>query len=235
MPGLLSSVKRYDRHSLPQAVDVLAILHEYEALANVILPHVEKVLGHQEYSESFSDAQLWLVYTKPGTSAIKFVLSCTEGPMGKYPVFIVPTFPIHELTPELLEDSMEAFCALLNESVGVRRVFSVFSVASVTRAFAAAWTRLTGIDCIEEPYYDATFSVCSKDTLVRAAIPLPRDVVVLELRLAVEGDAHKIAKSYEEFAETSVCLLLPSLKQAFMNGMSIASVPSDARASPSRG
>lgn len=155
--------------------------------------------------------------------------------MGKYPVFIVPTLPIHELTPELLEDSMEEFCALLKESVGVRRVFSVFSVASVTRAFAAAWTRFTGITCIEEPYYDATFRVCSKDTFVPASLPLPRDGDVLEMRLAVEGDAHKIAESNEEFAATSVCLLLPSLKQAFMNEMFIASVPSDARASPSRG
>jgi hypothetical protein len=222
MPGLISSIRRFDRTSGSIPKDVSDILHAYAARANVILPHAEKVFGIQEFFPAITpdSEQFWLVCSKPGTSAIKFVLSCTEGPMGKYPIFIVPTVPIPELTPELLDDSMKAFCDALLSGPGFRtqRVYSVFSVDKVARAFAGAWEGITGIKLIEEPYYyDAIFTMCTPDTLVIAAPPPPSDDLVIEMRLAVEQDAPKIALLCEDFAATSVCLLLPTLKEAFMD------------------
>jgi hypothetical protein len=208
MPALISSesVQRFD-HAIDIPADVLSILRANAPRANVILPHAEKLLGIQAFKPRIvSKDQLWLVYTKPGTSSIKFVLSCTEGPLGKYPIFIVPTVPISELTPELLGDSMEAFCHALLRKSGFKknRVFSIFSVDLVAEAFAKAWERLAEINREEELYYDAIFTLCSRDTFIAA--PAPDDVV---MRPAAGRDAQKVAVLCKEFAATSVCLLLP--------------------------
>src|SRR6267154_3037957 len=209
MLGLNTPVQRFDRATgIPD--DVRVVLRSNPARANIILSHAEKVFDHPEVIPNIdSTAQLWLVYSKSGTSDIQFILSCTEGPLGKYPIFIVPTAPIAELTPELLETPMEALCNALLTEPGFRRqrVFSVFSVKPVTEAFAGAWERLAEIKPMEESYYDAVFMMCSRDTLVRAGPP-PREDVVIELRLAVEQDADTIASMCEEFAATSVCLPL---------------------------
>ncbi|KAG1862756.1 hypothetical protein DFJ58DRAFT_905180 [Suillus subalutaceus] len=168
------------------------------ARANVILPHAEKVSSHQEFLPG--SEQFWLVYSEPTPSNIRFILSCTEGPLGKYPLFIVPVAPIR-LTPELLQDPMEAFCeALLNEvDFRRQRVFSVFSVEPVAKAFASAWEKIAEIRCIDEPYYDAFFSMCTPETLVRDG-PQSTDGEI-ELRLAVSQDAVKISTLCQEFAE----------------------------------
>jgi predicted GNAT family acetyltransferase len=101
---------------------------------------------------------------------------------------------------------MEALCSALLCEPGVKRarVFSVFSVDKVTEAFAQTWEELTGIKRVEEPYYDAIFSVCTASTLVRQQrAARPSENVVLEPRLAVEQDAEQIAKQCEDFAATS--------------------------------
>ncbi|KAG0707499.1 hypothetical protein DFH29DRAFT_628059 [Suillus ampliporus] len=211
MPGLISSVQRFDRSTgIPE--DVWTVLRTNAARANIILPHAEKVFGRQKFIPGIdATEQLWLVYSKPATSEIQFILSCTEGPLDKYPLFIVPTDPIAELTPELLESPMKALCnALLHEpDFRKQRVFSVFSVQPVTEAFVLAWEKLAEIDHIEDPYYHAIFTMCTKDTLVsqQRAAP-PSEDVVLEPRFAVEQDAEKIAVLCHEFAATSPPFIL---------------------------
>lgn len=210
MPGLISSVRRFDRTNIPG--DVWDALRDRNnvARANVILPHAEKVSSHQEFLPD--SEQLWLVYSEPTTSNIRFILSCTEGPLGKYPLFIVPVAPI-KLTPELLQGPMEAFCeALLNEvDFRRQRVFSVFSVEPVAKAFANAWEKIAEIKCMDKPYYDALFSMCTPETLVRSGSQSTDEDI--ELRLAVPQDADKISKLCEEFADTSHPFLL-SYEQA---------------------
>ncbi|KAG1902077.1 uncharacterized protein F5891DRAFT_1217349 [Suillus fuscotomentosus] len=207
MPGLNSSVRRFDRTNIPE--DVWGALRDRDnaARANVILPHAEKVSSHQEFLPG--SEQLWLVYSEPATSDIRFILSCTEGPLGKYPIFIIPVAPI-QLASELLQGPMEAFCEpLLNEADFRRqRVFSVFSVEPVSRAFASAWEKIAEIKCINEPYYDAFFSACTPETFVRDGSQ-PVDEVI-ELRLAVPQDAKKIRDLCQEFSETSKPFTLSS-------------------------
>ncbi|KAG0692642.1 hypothetical protein DFH29DRAFT_817308 [Suillus ampliporus] len=206
MADLTPHVQRFYRTDIPE--NVWKTLRDNAARANVILPHAEKVFTHPDFLPD--SEQLWLVYSEPRTSEIGFILSCTEGPLGKYPLFIVPTAPIAELTAELLQNPMEMLCnALLNESDFRRqRVFSVFSVKPVTEAFASAWENLTHISCIKEPYYDAIFTMCSSETLVRAAPPSEDEVI--ELRLAVPQDADKIAVMCKEFTATSLPFVLTS-------------------------
>ncbi|KAG1761117.1 hypothetical protein EDD22DRAFT_780257 [Suillus occidentalis] len=201
MPGLISAVRRFNRANISE--DVWDALRDRDnvARANVILPHAEKVSSHQELLPG--SEQLWLVYSEPATSDIRYILSCTEGPLGKYPLFIVPIAPI-ELTPELLQGPMEAFCeALLNEADFERqRVFSVFSVEPVSQAFASAWEKITEIKRIDAPYYDALFSICTPETLVRNG-PQSRDEEI-ELRLAVPaGCLIRFLQLCQEFANTS--------------------------------
>ncbi|KAG2157937.1 uncharacterized protein EDB93DRAFT_736213 [Suillus bovinus] len=122
----------------------------------MILPHAEKVSSHPEFQPG--SEQFWLVYSEPTTSNIRFILSCTEGPLGTYPLFIIPVSPI-ELSLELLQGSMEAFCDALLKDVDFKRqrVFSVFSVEPVAEAFASAWEKIAEVKRINKPYYDAFF------------------------------------------------------------------------------
>lgn len=211
MPGLLSSIQRFDLLTgIPKAV--WTVLLANAARANLILPHAEKLFGHQKFTPKInSTEQLWLVYSKPGTSEIQFILSCTEGPLDKYPLFILPTVPIATLAPKLLKSAMEALCsALLNEPGFKReRVFSVFSFGIVTEAFTLAWEKLTGISRCKDPYYDAIFSMCTASTLVRQQrAARPSEDVTLEPRRATEKDTDQIAVLGCQFAATSPPFLL---------------------------
>lgn len=213
MPGLLSSIQRFDLSTgIPKAVWTALLANA--ARANLILPHAEKVFGRQKFTPKIkSTEQLWLVYSKPGTSEIQFILSCTEGSLAKYPLFILPIVPIATLAPKLLKSAMEALCsALLNEpSFKRERVFSVFSVEIVTEAFALAWEKLAEISRVKDPYYDAFLSVCTASTLgpqQRAAVTSE----TLEPRRAEEQDIKQIAKLCCQFAATSEPFLLSEEK-----------------------
>ncbi|KAG1795744.1 uncharacterized protein HD556DRAFT_372826 [Suillus plorans] len=207
MPGLLlSSIQRFDLSTGISEAGWHALLSN-AARANLVLPHAEKVFGRQKFTPKIDAAdQLWLAYSQPGTSEISLVLSCTEGPLDKYPLFIIPTIPIADFTPELIESSTEALCSALLDEPGFRkeRVFSIFSVETIAEAFALTWERLTGIGRIEEPYYSAFFSVCTERTLVRQQRPpRPSEDVMLDPRLAVEQDTEDIAVLCHDFAATS--------------------------------
>ncbi|KAG1765138.1 hypothetical protein EDD22DRAFT_417897 [Suillus occidentalis] len=210
MPGLLSSIQRFDLSTgIPKAVWTTLLANAVRA--NLILPHAEKVFGRQKFTPKISSTeQLWLVYSKPGTSEIQFILACTEGPLDKYPLFILP---IATLAPKLLKSAMEALCsALLNEPGFKReRVFSVFSDKIVTEAFALAWEKLAEISRLKDPYYDAFLSVCTKSTLC----PQQRAAVTsedLEPRRAVEKDTNQIAVLCKQFAATSAPFFLSEEK-----------------------
>lgn len=213
MPGLLSSIQRFDLSTgIPKAV--WTVLSANAARANLILPHAEKVFGRQKFTPKISSTeQLWLVYSKPGTSEIQFILSCTEGPLDKYPLFILPIVPTATLAPKLLKSAMEALCSALLNEPGLKRerVFSVFSVKIVTEAFTLAWEKLAEISRLKDPYYDAFLSVCTASTLC----PKQRVAVTsedLEPRRAVEKDTDQIAVLCEQFAATSAPFFLSKEK-----------------------
>lgn len=213
--GLLSSIQRFDMSTgIPEAI--WTIMQANAPRANLVLPHAEQVFGRQKFTPKIvATDQLWLACSKPGTSEIQLILASTEGLLGQYPLYIVPTVPIAELTPELLKDSMEALCSALLSEPGFKRsrVFSVFSVETVAEAFALTWEQLTGIDRVKEPYYDAILSVCTASTLVRQQrAARSSENVALEPRLAVEQDADQITEQCRECAKTSPPFFLTTEK-----------------------
>src|SRR5215471_952647 len=68
--------------------------------ANIMDAHAAKALARERAGEVPSRDELWIVcYTN---NTIDFVLSCTNGPLGKYPIFIFTPLPYHQLSEEFV-------------------------------------------------------------------------------------------------------------------------------------
>ncbi|KAG8819856.1 hypothetical protein FRC17_010319 [Serendipita sp. 399] len=127
---------------------------------------------------------------------LEFVLSCTTGPLGDYPIFIYNARPPtpqthhhHHTNPNskqhhkqqpsssssssFLQSRMDALATRLLPLVPPSRVFSVFAPYNVTLAFAAAWTQQTGIEIVRgPPWYSATSSFCTLETFKGGAMSM---------------------------------------------------------------
>lgn len=149
-------------------------LMQNEAAANIILPFAKKALDFPR--EEGSD-QLWIVLYDETSDDVEFVLSCTKGPLGNYPIFVfTPKSSVQLALEGRLGKSMTAsllqlVLCLLRE-VSPQRVFSVFSIAMVAEKFAEIFEEHThGIHALEDPYrYDATFTFCTRETLKKASV-----------------------------------------------------------------
>lgn len=140
-------ITRYDS-PIDLLRDAGSALYGREKEANVVLPVVEKLLQRnktnslahaplddtQQLSASPNVPNLWLVLrTQPpsGTSSchgtIDFVLSCTNGSMGAYPIFVWAARPVRTMTNDFIQVRM-AFLAkhLFYNLPSTKRVFSVF-------------------------------------------------------------------------------------------------------------
>jgi hypothetical protein len=196
--------------SLPDVV--WTILRSHAAAANTILPHALKVLQVEEQSQPLG-SQLWLVCFSP---RIEFILSCTEGLLGTYPIFIFTPIPFNELGGKDLHASMSSLCHALLAAVGRQRVFSVFAVRPVTEAFVRQWSSLANIAPVAQPYYDAIFTFCTKKRLMQSKrvtagqlVTTPKSSrtsrpVTVDLRRASPKDIDRVAVLCREFAATSV-------------------------------
>ncbi|KAG0701477.1 hypothetical protein DFH29DRAFT_1000222 [Suillus ampliporus] len=200
--------------SLPQAV--WTTLHSHAAVANTILPHAEKVLKAEKQSQSVG-SQLWLVCFR---SHIEFILSCTEGPFGAYPIFIFTPIPFNELIGKDLDAPVSSLCRALLTAVGRRRVFSVFAVQPVTEAFVRQWSSLVNIMPVTQPFYDAIFTFCTKDRLAHCKRVAASQHVTLhkpsrtsrniavDLRRASLKDIDRVAVLCRDFSATSYPFIL---------------------------
>ena len=75
--------------------------------ANVILPPALKILA-AEKSPGFNQNNVWITYTSPNPPfPIEFILSCTEGYMGSYPIFIMTTLPFDQLTDTYIQPCVQ--------------------------------------------------------------------------------------------------------------------------------
>jgi hypothetical protein len=185
------------------------MLSQNEAAANVILPFAKKAKNPPRGS---NHKQLWIALYDD-TNKVEFVLSCTEGPLGKYPIFIVASKSPAQIAEEEargmdLTDSLLPLVLCLLEEVPPQRVFSVFSVARVTEKFAEVFEAHTGIQAFEEPYYNATFTFCTSETFHESqsfAFPLREsEDIVVALHRADMSHLEGIKVLCKEFSETSV-------------------------------
>ncbi|KAH7886094.1 hypothetical protein F5I97DRAFT_1808953 [Phlebopus sp. FC_14] len=199
MPGVDRPTQLY-RYASQLPETVWNALSRKEASANIILPFAEKARDHHQ-----DDRQLWIVYYNEDRDVV-FVLSCTEGPLGKYPIFIFTPMSQEELAQPNVTDPVELLALTLLDSIpdARQRVFSVFSCVPVARKFAESWNNLTKAQIEEAPYYDATLTYCTGDTITDASIarPLPQDLSI-SLRRADESHVEKVGHLCRSFSQLS--------------------------------
>ena len=185
--------------SIPE--DVWQTLRSNARNANVILPQALKVLA-AEQTPGFRQDNVWVICTgSDGT--IRFILSCTEGYMGSYPIFIMTTLPFDRLGDEQCQSGMHMLARALGKEIPVHRAYSVFAPEPLAVAFSNAWTMRTGIASYNAPYYAANITYCTKSSFVNKQTSLHPDYTY-EIRPAVEGDVDDVAEGCFGFAAVSV-------------------------------
>jgi hypothetical protein len=212
MPGLTSRVTTSTYKSvsaLPQLV--LDTLRTHARRANVILSPVEKSLAKVAGGDQPTRNECWItcstIDASSSSETIDFILSCTESLMGSYPVFIFSTRHSSQLDEQYLYTRLELLARALNSAVSVSRVFSVFAPQPVTEMFTDLWVDLTGVHFVTQPYYAATFSICTRRTHIDRTMSV-HPSLRYDIRPAVESDIDNIAELCYEFAFISVSLCL---------------------------
>ncbi|TFK56735.1 hypothetical protein OE88DRAFT_51385 [Heliocybe sulcata] len=200
--------------SVPAAVlDALRSDIQTERNANIILPHLLKCLQKEQHGEPISANQVWVTCQHGGV--LDFVLSCTEGPMGRYPIFIFAAAPFAQLLDANYVGAAVAALIQQLQRAGVppERVFSVFAPEPVAQAFACLWRDVTGVPLAASPeYYAATFSYCNAASFIDSRTST-YDGFTFTPRPAVERDVPFIAELGKAFSETSPPFVL-SYEQA---------------------
>ena len=190
-----------------------AWLLAHERRANIILPHAEK-LKIQEQSGTLAPGQFWVTAwsTSPPTPTsstparrgphLDFVLACTEGHMGTYPLFLFSTHEIVTLPEQWLDQYMHQLAQKLMTLVDPARVFSIFGQERAVQMLCRHWSNLTGFRPVSQPYYEASSTYCTPETFISTR-PTPEAGHVM--RRAVPSDLDQVARLCWEFAEDSVC------------------------------
>ncbi len=180
------------------------VFRENAQASNVMYAHADNAFKSPTPDGT---ADCWVVVwnlTEPsGTSAaILFVLSCTTGPLGPYPIFIFTPLPAASLAREFLSPRILAMARALRLMVAPERVFSVFAVDALADAFVASWTVETGIQLNSNPvYYHASLMCCDRNTLRTHP---PQGEVTFASRLATAADVKKVSLLCQDFSATSV-------------------------------
>ncbi|KAG8219529.1 hypothetical protein J3R82DRAFT_479 [Butyriboletus roseoflavus] len=185
-------------------------LMQNEAAANIILPFAKKAL---DYPREDGNDQLWIILYSETSNNVDFVLSCTKGSLGNYPVFVFTPKSSAQLTLEenqgkdMAASLLQLVLCLLKE-VPPQRVFSVFSIAKVAEKFAEILEeQARGVKALEVPYYDAIFTFCTSETLNKASISfssLPEsEDILIALRRADISHLEEIKALCKGFSHTS--------------------------------
>lgn len=186
--------------------DVISALKSNEKAANVIFPQILKAREAEQQGQTLAEPQVWIVCTSNHPRRrVDFILSCTTGLMGAYPIFIFTTLLPYQLTEDYAEPRLRELAVELRDAVPIDRVYSVFSQHSIAQIFADAWTDLTGIKSYPDPYYDSTMSYCTRSSFVNRSMTLLSDFI-FDLRPAVLNDIPQIAQLNFGFASESVSL-----------------------------
>jgi len=207
IPNRRARVFRHASDLLPKVEHALL---QNEAAANVILPFAKKALNFPR-----DDKQLWIALYDEAES-IEFVLSCTEGPLGKYPIFIVASKSPAQIAQDEeggrdIADSLKPLVTSLLKEVPPQRVFSVFSIARVAETFAEIFVARTPQEHdirLGDRYYDATFTFCTSETFNESLdlkFPLREfEDIAISLQRADLSHLEGIKVLCKEFCETSV-------------------------------
>ena len=175
--------------------------------SNIMYPHALR--ARQQEADGRPSTGIWIVCSTPHlltrqSPSVDFVLSCTEGSLGQYPIFIfTPISPAH-LDHDFIAPRLESIASALRQAVPTGRVFSVFAVDAVTIEFTSIWSRMTGVPLAPQPdYYAAKGTYCTQRTFRPRSPSLFADMDY-ELRLARDADVAAAAELCYGFAAESV-------------------------------
>lgn len=175
--------------------------------ANIMLPHASKSLA-EEHMGYIAPDQFWIVCGPNGVGgplSIDFVLSCTEGPLGSYPIFIFSANPDAASDERWMRARIAILAEALHRTVDLSRVYSIFAPQMISRTFSEIWSDLTGVASYKEPYYLARMSCCTRKTFINRQFTIHSDMnITYELRLAEDKDIPAAAVLCHGFAATSV-------------------------------
>ncbi|KAG7091256.1 hypothetical protein E1B28_010305 [Marasmius oreades] len=166
--------------------------------SNCILPALLKALDVERLSRSPPSGQLWIVCQS--AFGIELVVSCTNNPLGEYPIFITS---LYQLPNAALRSRIQEIAKLLLRITGSRRVYSVFAPDSIADMFSEAWSGLTRIQAYPKPYYAAKLSYCTRDTLNDYD-----NAPNYYLRPAQDSDLNDVARLCHGFADDSAPFFL---------------------------
>ena len=205
MPGRTSnfSISTYTNvRTFPQ--NLWDTLRAHSGRSNVILSHAEKALTT---CEPPIRKECWITCSAFDSSeTIDFILSCTDNSMGSYPIFLFSTRHASELSEEYLLPRLSPLVRALYSAVDVSRVFSIFAPEPVTQMFTYLWMEYTGVRFVREPYYAATFTVCTKRTHIDRSMSV-HPSLKYNIRPATESDIENVAELCYGFALGSASYL----------------------------
>ncbi|KAH8099836.1 hypothetical protein BXZ70DRAFT_221561 [Cristinia sonorae] len=203
-------------------------LRRHEASANIVLAHALKrvtteaaMAGFQFASDddvedwlSCADASslsphrssdaFWLTMWNTSSShvpTLELVLACVNWTLGEYPIFLWSPQSQSAQTTAWVAPRVAKIAEHLRFCVPSERVFSVFGMTPLVKAFSRYWSDMTGHAIEAEPFYSAYFSYCNADTFKESDAPLP---VGHRLRRARLADLPQVAQLCKEFADDSV-------------------------------
>lgn len=213
MPGIVTKYNNTvytTATSIPQ--DVVDYLEHDAQNSNILLPHLLKTRNLE--AQGIYGENAWIVSTSYPDSlsqpVIDFVLSCTTGSLGNYPIFIYHAQSLATLNPSYLIPRMLSLAERLGEAVPTARVFSVFAVEPVARAFADAWTNLKGVSVahtdvkanLTHEYYAALLTYCNSRSF-RPRQQSTHPTYQFDMRPAVIQDIPEVAELCYGFAAES--------------------------------
>ena len=200
-------------HASDLPTEFWAVLRQNEPAANIILPFAKKAC---KFPREDGKDQLWIILYDDAGNDVEFVLSCTKGLLGNYPIFVYTPKSSVQLAQEEdhTADSLLHLVLCLLREVPPQRVFSVFSVAKVAEKFAEIFEQHTqeqyGIRALKDLYYDATFAFCTDETLNKSSIPfhpLPEsEDFLIALRRADMSNLAGIKTLCKGFSDTSASI-----------------------------
>ncbi|KAF9245864.1 hypothetical protein BU15DRAFT_70925 [Melanogaster broomeanus] len=193
MPGLnLNPSIRVVEHRTPESFLSVAYptLHHHERSSNIILGHALKKVS----------AEAALTGCR-GTFDLEMVLACHRVGQDDLPVFLWTPEPNSLVVPQWLTLRITALADRLVSCVPAARVFSVFGMSLLVKAFSKYWTTLTGFQIEPQPFYSAYLTYCTRETLVAAPDHLS---VGHSTRRAMPSDIESVAQLCKEFADDSI-------------------------------
>jgi hypothetical protein len=208
-PSMPSVGTNYNIDVYTSAVDLPPLVWEtfraHPCDSNVIFPYAE--MSREQQCGGKSSRSLWIIcttYELCASPTIDFVLSCTEGFLGSYPIFIFTTLSRHDQISDYAHRRLASLVKYLARQVPSERVFSIFAPDEITKMFATLWTEETGIGLdMDATYYAANISYCTRQSFRRRQDSILPGVDY-SLRLATEADISRCAQLCYGFAEESV-------------------------------